>query len=179
MDKNDPPESFGVFKPVGHIVIAYRSAADLQAAAQTLAAQGFVSTDLVRYTPEEMMAQVDAQLPEASPLASLGQDLNLIKAHRDLAEGGCSFLVVKAPQDEQADAWPPSHGSTMAVAAQRYGRFIVEKIDCACRAGAGVRVARARPRPAGGGRRTTLRTLAPCAGRGDSSAAFPGRGSQT
>ncbi len=128
MDKNDPPESFGVFKPVGHIVIAYRNAADLQAAAQTLAAQGFATTDLVRYTPEEMMAQVDAQLPEASPLASLGQDLNLIKAHRDLAEGGCSFLVVKAPQDEQAERVAAVARSTKAVAAQRYGRFIVEEL---------------------------------------------------
>lgn len=127
MDKNDPPEPFGVFKPVGHIVIAYRSPADLQAAAQKLA-QGFAAADLVRYTPAEMIAQVDAQLPEASPLASLGQELNLIKAHRELAEAGCSFLVVHAPQDEQADRVAAVARSTNAVAAQRYGRFSVEEL---------------------------------------------------
>jgi hypothetical protein len=127
LDKNDPPEPFGVFKPVGHIVIAYRSPADLQAAAQKLA-QGFAAADLVRYTPAEMIAQVDAQLPEASPLASLGQELNLIKAHRELAEAGCSFLVVHAPQDEQADRVAAVARSTNAVAAQRYGRFIVEEL---------------------------------------------------
>ena len=128
MDKNHPPVSLGVFKPVGHIVIAYRNAADLHAAAQALGAKGFASTDLVHYTPQEMMAQVDAQLPEASPLASIGQDLNLIKAHRDLAEQGCSFLVVHAPQDEQADDVAAVARSTRAVVAQRYGRFIIEEL---------------------------------------------------
>lgn len=128
MDKTDPPESFGVFKPVGHTVIAYRSSPELQAAAEQLTARGFESADLVRYSPEEMMAQVDAQLPDASPLASVGQDLNLIKAHRALAEGGCSFLVVHAPNDEQAELVAGIARATHAVAAQHYGRFIVEEL---------------------------------------------------
>jgi hypothetical protein len=128
MDKSHPPESFGVFKPVGHTVIAYRSAADLQAAVDRLKVQGFVDADLVHYTPQQMIDQVDAELPSASPLASIGQDLNLIKAHRALAEKGCSFLVVHAPQAEQAERVAVIARSTRAVAAQHYGRFIVEEL---------------------------------------------------
>jgi len=128
VDKTDPPESFGVFKPVGHTVIAYRSLTELNAAADLLMKKGFASADLVRYSPEEMMAQVDEQLPDASPLASIGQDLNLIKAHRALAESGCSFLVVHAPKDEQAEIVAEVARGTDAVAAQNYGRFIVEEV---------------------------------------------------
>ena len=101
MDKNNIPESFGVFKPVGHVVITFRTASDLQAAEAALSEGGFAASDMVRYTPAEMIAQVDAEVEKASPLAALGQDLNLIKAHRELAQEGCSFLVVHAPEQDR------------------------------------------------------------------------------
>lgn len=75
-----------------------------------------------------MTAQVDKQLASASALASIGQDLNLIKAHRELAQNGCSFLIVHAPDDEQAELVASVAQTTGAVAAQRYGRFIVEEL---------------------------------------------------
>ena len=128
MDKSDPPTSFGVFKPVGHTVIAFESADLVQAAASALLAQGFEASDMVRYTPGEMVAQVDAQVANASPLASVGQDLNLIMAHRALAEKGCSFLVVHAPNDKTAASVDELVHSMHATAAQRYGMFIVEEL---------------------------------------------------
>lgn len=128
MKKTDPPEAFGVFKPVGHTVIAFRTAGDLQAALSALLAQGFASTALVRYTPDEMKSQVDSEMQAASALASLGQELNLVKAHRELAEGGCSFLIVHAPDDEQAERVASVARTLKAVAAQHYGRFIIEEL---------------------------------------------------
>ena len=128
MDKTAPPESFGVFKPVGHTVIAWRSEADLQAAAERLLAQGFAATALVHYTPQQMTAQVDRELLAASPLAALGQELNLIHAHLALAESGCSFLVVHAPDDARAEQVAMLARMTNAVAAQRYGRFLIEEL---------------------------------------------------
>lgn len=128
MKKTDPPEAFGVFKPVGHTVIAFRTAGDLQAALSALLAQGFASTALVRYTPDEMKSQVDSEMQAASALASLGQELNLVKAHRELAEGGCSFLIVHAPDDEQAERVANVARTLKAVAAQHYGRFIIEEL---------------------------------------------------
>lgn len=128
MDKSDPPTSFGVFKPVGHTVIAFESAELVQAATSALLAQGFEASDMVRYTPGEMVAQVDAQVANASPLASVGQDLNLIMAHRALAEKGCSFLVVHAPNAKTAASVDEVVHSMNASAAQRYGMFIVEEL---------------------------------------------------
>lgn len=128
MDINNLPRSFGVFKPVDHVVIAFADAASMAAAASALLSQGFVEEDLTRYTPEQMLVQAASDLQTASPLASIGQELNLVKAHRALAERGCSFLVVHAPKDEQVatvTAVADAHG---AQAAQRYGSFIVEEL---------------------------------------------------
>lgn len=128
MEKNDLPESFGVFKPVGHIVIAFRTAVLMEAAATALLARDFTPADLFRFTPEEMKTQVDRDLETASPMASLGQDLNLVKAHGVLAEQGCSFLVVHAPDDAHADRVAEVLKSVPAESAQRYGHFVIEEL---------------------------------------------------
>jgi hypothetical protein len=128
MNKSDPPRSFGVFKPEGHTVIAFRSNDLLLAAANALVAQGFQHSTMVHYTPDEMKEQVKSDLISASSLASLGQDLNLVKAHLALAEIDCSFLVVHAPTAEQAAQVANVARETGAQAAQQYGRFLVEEL---------------------------------------------------
>lgn len=128
MDKTDPPTSFGVFNPVGHIVAAFRTAHDMESAAEALAELGMTPAELVRYTPQEMSAQVDLQKQGAGLMASFGQELNLIKAHGALAQNGCSFLVVHAPNDERAAEVATVAKAQRAVVAQRYGRFIIEEL---------------------------------------------------
>lgn len=129
MDKTNPPETFGVFKPVGHTVIAFRSAADLQAGVSALLEQGFPDSALVRYSPGEMKAQVDAELQNASPLASFGYELDLIKAHRAQAQDGCNFLVVHTPDAGQAERVAAVARTTKAIAAQHYGTFMIEELS--------------------------------------------------
>lgn len=128
MDKTNPPRTFGVFKPVGHTVIAYASAADLQAAVNLLAEEGFDESTWVRYAPAEMKAQVDSELQTASPLASFGYELDLVKAHGVLAERGCSFLVVHAPDEGQAERVAAVARATKAITAQHYGTFMIEDV---------------------------------------------------
>ena len=128
MDKKNVPESFGVFKPVGHVVVAFRAVGDLEAAERSLSNQGFAVSEMVRYTPEEMIAQVETEIAKASPMAAIGQDLNLIKAHRELAQSGCSFLVVHAPDQARVDKVDAVAHTLRAVAAQRYGRFVTEEL---------------------------------------------------
>lgn len=128
MDKTNPPRTFGVFKPVGHTVIAYVSAADLQAAVNLLAEEGFDDSTWVRYAPAEMKAQVDSELQTASPLASFGYELDLVKAHGVLAERGCSFLVVHAPDEGQAERVAAVARATKAITAQHYGTFMIEDV---------------------------------------------------
>ena len=128
MDKSNPPTSFGVFKPVDHVVLALDSAAAAQAVSDQLLAQEFSADDITHYSPQEMMNQVDSNLLTASALASLGQDLNLVKAHRALAQEGCSFLVVYAPEAQQVQVVQTIANTMKAVSAQRYGSLIVEEL---------------------------------------------------
>ena len=48
--------------------------------------------------------------------------------HRALAQSGCHFLVVNAPEDEQAEQVAALVQSMPAVSAQRYGRFMIEEL---------------------------------------------------
>ena len=128
MDKTNPPETFGVFKPVGHTVITYRSAPDMQQAVDSLSAKGVSLSTLTRYSPEEMVTQVDAELQTASVLASFGYELDLMKANRALALEGCSFLIVHAPDADTAELVAEVAKSSNAVAAQHYGTFMIQEI---------------------------------------------------
>ncbi len=128
MDKTHPPESFGAFKPVGHTVIAYREDAHLQSAVAALRQLGFANTALVSYTPQEMAQQAAAEQLAAGPLAGFGYELDLVKMHLGLAQEGCSFLVVHAPKSEQAAQVADIARSTLARAAQHYGRFMIEEV---------------------------------------------------
>lgn len=128
MNKADPPRSFGVFKPEGHTVLVFPDAQKLDDAALHLTAAGLISSGVTRYTPEEMMAQSEQDLEGASALASVGQELNLVKFHRGLARKGCYFMVVLTKNDEIARQVAEIARPLGAVAAQHYGTFIIEDL---------------------------------------------------
>ena len=128
MDKSNPPTSFGVFKPVGHTLIAFYNADELQAAQAKLSSLGFASSSMVHYTAAEMQAQVAAELLAKSPLANFGYELDLVRMHGDLAEQGCSFLVVDAPTEALAGQVAELVRAIRPACAQHYGRFMIEDL---------------------------------------------------
>ena len=100
MPMNPHPTSFGVFKPVDHVLMSFATAADADVAVSALGVAGFGESEIWRYTPSEMREQAELDIGNASGLASLGQDLNLVKAHLALALQGQSFVVVSAAHAE-------------------------------------------------------------------------------
>lgn len=68
------------------------------------------------------------QLQSASPLATFGYELDLVKADVELTENGCSFLVVHAPQEAKAERVAAMVRATQAVMAQHYGTFLIEDV---------------------------------------------------
>lgn len=127
MDKKSHPETLGVFAPVDHVIVSFPTAQDQDGAAQALAEAGFDGS-VTRYTPDQMRAQVDVDLARASPIAALGQEINLVRAHGELADQGYSFLVVHAPQEAQWTQVAEIARRFHAERAQRYGRFIIEEL---------------------------------------------------
>ena len=128
MDKSNPPTAFGVFKPVGHTVIAFASDAERQMANMKLSGIGFGPSSIVTYSPDEMVAQVDEELSQASPFANFGYEMDLIKAHKVLAQHGSSFLVVEAPTDEQAQQVAGLVKALKPQAAHHYGHFMIQEL---------------------------------------------------
>lgn len=128
MDKQDPPTSHGVFKPVGHVVISFPSAQDQAQAARALRTLGLESDDVTPYSADEMSRQVATDLQRATGLASLGQELNLVKAQGALAALGYHFLVVRVADDEQARRVADAVRPLRAERAQHYGNFVIEEL---------------------------------------------------
>jgi len=128
MDKNQPQTSHGVFKPVDHVVISFPSSEDQSNAMRALGDIGLTADAITAYTPDEMIGQVDRDLENATALASIGQEVNLVKAHRTLAEHGYHFLVVPAADDEQAKRIADTVKPFNAERAQHYGHFIIEEL---------------------------------------------------
>ena len=121
--------SFGVFKPVDHVVISLPSAEQADAAEQALAGIGLQGLPAVRrLSDREMLAQIDHDLHKASSLAAVGQEVNLVKAHRALAARGYHWLVVRAPGREQARQVAQVARAHGAERAQHYGNFIIEEL---------------------------------------------------
>ena len=128
MKQNDRPSAFGVFKPVGHVIVAFHDAADTQNALSAFLQDGFAPEDINVYSPEQMKRQADIDIEQAGVLAGIGQELNLVKAHRELADQGCSFLVLRAPDDDRTQKIVEISRRFHAVRAQKYGHLLIEEL---------------------------------------------------
>ncbi|MEJ8291722.1 hypothetical protein WKI45_02760 [Delftia tsuruhatensis] len=125
---SSPPRAYGVFKPVGHMVVSFPTAAQADEGMAALQALALPDQGIQRYTDREMLAQIDQDLRQASPVAAVGQELNLVKAHQALAERGYHWLVVRVDSDEAARAAADALKAAGAERAQLYGRFIIEEL---------------------------------------------------
>ncbi|MES3015139.1 MAG: hypothetical protein V4750_15615 [Pseudomonadota bacterium] len=128
MSPTDRPEAYGVFKPVGNVIASFPTDADARGAHDALLASGVAADAIVSYSPEQMKRQANTDIEQAGVLAGIGQELNLVKAHRELAEQGYSFLVVKAPSDDDAQKVADIASRFRANRAQKYGHLMIEEL---------------------------------------------------
>ena len=128
MDKHNPPTTFGVFKPVGHTLLAFQTAGEVRAAQQALGALGFTATSMVEYSADEMLRLADEEIQAVGMLAGFGYELDLLRTHRMLAEQGCNFLVVRAPDDGHFTLIANLVGTLQPASAQHYGRFLIRDL---------------------------------------------------
>lgn len=128
MDKNTPPTSHGVFKPVDHVVISFPSAEHAGKAADALRQHGLDGAALTTYTDREMREQAIGDLGRASAVATIGQEVNLVKARLALADMGYHFLVVEAADRPVAQRIAALARPFGAERAQLYGRFVIEDL---------------------------------------------------
>jgi len=118
----------GVLPPENKVFMAFRSADDLQGALNALLDAGFQDSEMLAFTPERMKRQMEVNIAHAGPLASIGQDLNLLKTNLALAEQGHSWLVVLWPKSDHEDLLTNVAREYNAARAQKYGRLIIEEL---------------------------------------------------
>lgn len=128
MNKQDPPTTFGVFKPVGHTLMAFRTHDQLHAAMHALSAHGFAATTMVHYSDEEMLRMADGELRAVGAAANFGYELDLLHHNQALAQQGCLFLLVHAPKEAQVESVAALVDTLQPVSAQHYGRFLIRDL---------------------------------------------------
>jgi len=124
----DKYRSFGVFKPVGHLVVSLPSGQQAGDAQRALAGLGVPEEAVHRMSDVQMLEQIEHDLRHASPLAAVGQELNLIKSQRELAWRGHHWLVIRVTGDAQAQRIADTLRGCGAASAQLYGTFIIQEL---------------------------------------------------
>ena len=120
--------AYGVFKPVGHVVISFASREQADAARQALYDIGVDDESMRRMSDREMLEQTTRDLEQGGLLANVGQEMNLVKSHRALAKLGYHWLIVHAPGDDEARRVADVAREHGAERAQSYGHFIIEEL---------------------------------------------------
>lgn len=128
MTKADHPQSFGAFKPVGHVVVAMPDDASAALAVGDLRQRGFDEEDILQYTAAEEDHEMDRMLQYASDFAGFGYEVSLMRRYRELAQRGASWLIVFAPDDDAAARVTESVRPHGALIAEKYHRLVIEDL---------------------------------------------------
>lgn len=127
MDKStDAQSAYGVFKPVDHVLASFPSEGEARSAIAELQAAGFA--DVAFYPAEDVRVRAERDIANSGVLANIGQELNLVKQQRDLAEEGHPFVSVLAPEDDKAQRVADIVRRHNADRAQKFGRLIIEEL---------------------------------------------------
>jgi len=110
------------------VLISFPAESHSRQAAQELVRTGTEAEAIRTVGDREMLRLPDDDLATASPLARIGQEVNLAKAQRELAAKGYHFLLVRAKDNAHARRIAEVVKPHAAERAQYYGHFVVEEL---------------------------------------------------
>ena len=82
------PTSFGVFKPVGWVMMGLPTSAQGEALITALHGAGFASGSVLKFTPRETPAELQAMAEHAGSAAGFGYEITLLRRYVALAQQG-------------------------------------------------------------------------------------------
>ncbi len=112
------PTSFGVFKPVGYVMLGLPTQAHADAVAAALHGAGRSARTVFHFAPQDSVGELEAAIEHAGPLAGFGYEITLLRRYLALAKEGWRWLLVSAEDDERAAkaaALASAGGATLAV----------------------------------------------------------------
>jgi hypothetical protein len=128
LTKADHPQSFGAFKPVGHVVVAMPDDDSAAAAVRALRDAGFEAEDILEYTAAEEDDEMDRMLAHTSGMAGFGYEVSLMHRYQQLAKRGASWLIVYAPEEATAYRCADVVREHGAIQAEKYHRLTIEDL---------------------------------------------------
>jgi hypothetical protein len=124
-----PPTDFGIFYPIGYLVVAFPKQEDALQVQRDLMAGGYDPADCEFYTSEEVADAAQRNLADNKGfLARLGWSDEAVKAHLEAAKQGSAFLLIYAPGDTEAARAMNVIRRVPFDFAHRYQRFTIEEI---------------------------------------------------
>ena len=128
VEADDLPTSFGVFKPVGHLMIGLPTQQQTDTLVSALQGAGWASHEVRQFTPRDSVAELEELVEKAGAMAGFGYEITLLRRYLTLARGGQLWLLVKVEDtDEAAQAaeLARERGATLAV---HYRLLTVEEL---------------------------------------------------
>ena len=127
MTKEDIRNS-GVLNPVGHIILAFPDDNTASQAAEALRDEGFKAEDILVYPASEATERLRDRVQSASQAAGFGYEITQMRRYLALAEHGCGWLIVYAPEDDAAKRVAEVARRLHARCAVRYHRLVNEDL---------------------------------------------------
>jgi hypothetical protein len=99
---DNAPTSFGVFKPVGHVMLGLPTKTLVDTLAETLHGAGWPRDAMQEFAPRETVAELEAMVDGAGPLSGFGYEITMLRRYLELSRTGSRWLLVKVDGTEQA-----------------------------------------------------------------------------
>jgi hypothetical protein len=96
------PTSFGVFKPVGWVMVGFPMQAQADVLVAALHGAGWASAAVLHFKPRESVAELRAMVDNAGSMAGFGYEITLLRRYLALAQEGYCWLLVKVDNVEHA-----------------------------------------------------------------------------
>ncbi len=126
------PTTFGVFKPVGWLMVGLpaQALADSLVAALQAAPNGeaWPSSEVLHFAPSETLDELEAMVENAGALAGFGYEITLLRRYVKLTKEGYRWLLVKCSSVERAAAAAAIARSCDATLAVHYRMLTVEEL---------------------------------------------------
>ena len=122
------PTSFGVFKPVGYVMMGLPTQAQIDALVSALHGAGWSAPGVRQFAPRESAAELRAMVDNAGPLAGFGYEITLLKRYLALTEEGYRWLLVRADDSDRAAAAAALARASGATLAVYYRTLTVEEL---------------------------------------------------
>ena len=122
------PTSFGVFKPVGWLMVGFPMQAQADVVVGALNGAGWPSAEVLHFKPRESVAELEAMVENAGSMAGFGYEITLLRRYLALAQQGYCWLLVKVKDVEQAASAAAVAKECGAKLAVHYRTLTVEEL---------------------------------------------------